>query len=63
MPEPLLAPPEGATWRMAWSSEEIRYGGEGVPPLVIDEVWHLPARTAILLNPIYDEEESHGTPA
>ena len=60
MPEPLIAPPEGATWRTAWSSEEIRYGGEGVPPLVIDDVWYLPARTAILLNPIY-EEESHGS--
>jgi maltooligosyltrehalose trehalohydrolase len=28
-PEPLLAPPAGARWRVAWSSEDPRYGGIG----------------------------------
>jgi maltooligosyltrehalose trehalohydrolase len=60
MPEPLLAPPEGAEWRVAWCGEAIRYGGEGAPPLVLDGVWHIPARTAILMNPAF--EEDHGNP-
>jgi maltooligosyltrehalose trehalohydrolase len=60
MPEPLLAPPEGAEWRVAWCGEAIRYGGEGAPPLVLDGIWHIPARTAILMNPAF--EEDHGNP-
>ena len=32
-PEPLLAPPAGASWRLTWSSEDPRYGGGGTPPL------------------------------
>lgn len=60
MPEPLLAPPEGASWTMAWCSEEIRYGGEGVAPLVTDGEWNLPARVAILLKPT-PENASHET--
>jgi maltooligosyltrehalose trehalohydrolase len=28
-PEPLLAPPDGARWRLAWSSQDQRYGGIG----------------------------------
>jgi maltooligosyltrehalose trehalohydrolase len=31
-PEPLLAPPEGQTWGIHWSSEDPRYGGQGTPP-------------------------------
>jgi maltooligosyltrehalose trehalohydrolase len=27
--EPLLAPPRGMQWRLAWSSEDLRYGGGG----------------------------------
>jgi maltooligosyltrehalose trehalohydrolase len=30
--EPLAAPPEGRSWRLAWSSEDPRYGGRGTPP-------------------------------
>jgi maltooligosyltrehalose trehalohydrolase len=29
-PEPLLAPPAGARWNVAWSSEAPRYGGHGL---------------------------------
>src|SRR6185295_19952297 len=32
-PEPLLAPPEGMDWTTLWSSEDPRYGGDGVTPL------------------------------
>ena len=29
--EPLLAPPDGAAWRVEWNSEDPRYGGSGYP--------------------------------
>lgn len=28
-PEPLLAPPAGTRWALAWSSDDVRYGGPG----------------------------------
>jgi maltooligosyltrehalose trehalohydrolase len=49
--EPLLAPSEGRAWRVAWSSEDVRYGGRGTPPPVRPEGWRLPARAAIALAP------------
>lgn len=49
-PEPLLAPPLGCFWEVAWSSEDPRYGGGGTPPLDSDENWHLPAEAAVLLT-------------
>ena len=48
-PEPLLAPPLGCKWEVAWSSEDPRYGGGGTPPLDSEENWHLPAEAAVLL--------------
>jgi len=51
IPEPLLAPPRGRTWRKRWSSEEIRYGGGGVPALAIDASWILPGASALVLAP------------
>jgi maltooligosyltrehalose trehalohydrolase len=30
-PEPLLAPPAGRSWQLAFSSEELAYGGSGTP--------------------------------
>src|SRR5262249_5805075 len=32
-PEPLLAPPENCAWAAHWSSDAIRYGPWGAPPL------------------------------
>jgi maltooligosyltrehalose trehalohydrolase len=32
-PEPLLAPPANAEWRVLWSSESPEYGGVGTPDL------------------------------
>jgi maltooligosyltrehalose trehalohydrolase len=50
-PEPLLAPPGGGRWRLAWSSEDPRYGGGGTPPLETEERgWHLPGHAAFLLT-------------
>jgi len=46
-PEPLLAPPLGARWQVAWSSEDARYGGLGTPKT--ERV--LAAESAVLLTP------------
>jgi maltooligosyltrehalose trehalohydrolase len=48
--EPLLAPPPDASWRLLWSSEDIRYGGRGTPPVETDEHWYIPAQAAVLLR-------------
>ncbi len=50
-PEPLLAPPAGAEWSMAWSSEEVRYGGCGIPPMDAEENWRIPGESATVLIP------------
>ena len=50
-PEPLLAPLEGMDWTTLWSSEEPRYGGDGVTPLEDEDNWHLPGHTATVLRP------------
>jgi len=50
-PEPLLAPPEGRVWSLRWSSEDVRYGGTGTPPLDTEENWRIPGESAVLLVP------------
>ena len=52
--EPLLAPPSSrAAWALFWSSEDPRYGGGGVPPIVFEgnDAWHIPGRSALVLEP------------
>lgn len=49
-PEPLLAPPASMRWKLRWSSEDPRYGGEGMPPVEDDNNWHLPGESAVLLT-------------
>ncbi|HEX4421615.1 MAG TPA: malto-oligosyltrehalose trehalohydrolase [Kofleriaceae bacterium] len=51
VPEPLVAPPAGGGWRVAWSSEDPRYGGHGTPPVFNRARLAIPARAAILLAP------------
>jgi maltooligosyltrehalose trehalohydrolase len=51
MPEPLLAPPEGADWELLWSSEHPSYGGIGAQAPAPDRPWVLPGRGALLLRP------------
>ncbi|MDQ4080476.1 MAG: malto-oligosyltrehalose trehalohydrolase [Gemmatimonadota bacterium] len=48
-PEPLLAPPVAMRWELRWSSEDPRYGGEGMPPIEDENNWHLPGESAVLL--------------
>jgi maltooligosyltrehalose trehalohydrolase len=51
IPEPLIAPVAGRSWRLLWSSEDPRYGGGGTYPPIADGAWHLPGRAAIVLVP------------
>lgn len=50
MPEPLLAPVEGCKWKLFWSSEEPRYGGNGTPPLGETD-WRIPGHATLVLKP------------
>lgn len=52
VPEPLLAPPEGCEWSMAWSSEDPRYGGQGMAPPECEGKWRLPGHAAVLMQPV-----------
>jgi len=45
--EPLIAPPYGLHWRLAWSSESPEYGGQGTPPLDTDAPWLVPGGCAL----------------
>jgi maltooligosyltrehalose trehalohydrolase len=49
--EPLIAPPDGQQWRLAWSSESPEYGGQGTPPLKPDAPWLVPGGCALLFVP------------
>ena len=49
-PEPLLAPQPHSRWTLEWSSEAVRYGGQGTPPLRQDDKWVVPGEAAILLR-------------
>jgi maltooligosyltrehalose trehalohydrolase len=51
LPEPLLAAPREGAWTIAWSSEDLAYGGGGVAPLETDDGWLLPARATVVLAP------------
>jgi len=46
---PLVAPPIGCGWRLAWSSEHLAYGGIGAVEPETDEGWRIPGRAAVLL--------------
>jgi len=48
-PEPLIAPPESANWRVVWSSEDARYGGAGSEVECRDS-WRIPGDSATVLG-------------
>jgi maltooligosyltrehalose trehalohydrolase len=50
-PEPLLAPPIDCRWETIWSSESVRYGGNGTTELDSEDNWQIPAHAAVLLRP------------
>lgn len=50
--EPLLAPPEGRKWKLAFSTEDPAYGGNGVAPTELEQGgWHFPGEAAVVLAP------------
>jgi maltooligosyltrehalose trehalohydrolase len=51
-PEPLLAPPAGAAWRLVIATDDARYGGIGTPEPESGEGWSLPAESAVVLRPV-----------
>ncbi|MDQ3282678.1 MAG: malto-oligosyltrehalose trehalohydrolase [Acidobacteriota bacterium] len=52
-PDPLLAPPPGfERWSILWSSEDARYGGNGMPQPDCEENWRITAHSAVLLKPV-----------
>ena len=53
--EPLIAPPEGCSWRILFSSEEPRFGGFGAHPLENTDGWTIPAESATVLAAVRAE--------
>jgi len=57
-PEPLLAPPDDAQWEILWSSDDVKYGGCGTPPLDTDDNWRIPGEAAVVLQPAPHEHQT-----
>src|SRR6185503_9952696 len=55
--EPLVAPPDGHTWQIRWSSADPEYGGYGTPAVVTDAGWRVPAHAAVVLQPTMRQKE------
>ena len=49
--EPLLAPPPHYKWELLWSSEDLKYGGAGTPPMG-EGTWVIPGQAAVVLTPV-----------
>jgi maltooligosyltrehalose trehalohydrolase len=49
-PEPLLAPPEGAEWKLLWSSENPAYGGSGTPTIEGEGGWRIPGHSTFVMT-------------
>jgi maltooligosyltrehalose trehalohydrolase len=56
-PEPLIAPLVGKDWQILWSSEQPRYGGNGVLALDPAGKWRLSGESALVLT---SEAAGHG---
>lgn len=51
VPEPLLAPPEGKSWEILWSSEDPLYGGHGTPDVEAEECWRILGEALVVMKP------------
>jgi maltooligosyltrehalose trehalohydrolase len=50
--DPLMAPPDGSDWVVAWCSEDPAYGGGGVPDILPKNGhWLVPSESATLMTP------------
>ncbi len=47
-PEPLLAPVDGGSWSLLWSSDHPQYGGPGIVNPLGERGWRIPACSATL---------------
>ena len=54
--EPLVAPPAGCVWNLAWSSDDPRYGGPGARGPHRGRELFAPGQAAVLLEPTPGEE-------
>jgi maltooligosyltrehalose trehalohydrolase len=61
-PEPLLAPPIEHKWKLIWSSEEPKYGGDGTPQPEFTEKWQVPAQAALVFTAEASDEAPPGLP-
>ena len=60
-PEPLVAPPDGLTWQVEWSSEHPEYGGGGTPEVCTSSGWRVPGQSATVLNAVETTHAADGT--
>jgi maltooligosyltrehalose trehalohydrolase len=56
--ESLLAPPDGCTWDVAWSSEEPEYGGGGTGAVERPTGWRLPGQAAVALASVKEADRA-----
>lgn len=54
MPEPLMAPPDGARWELRWSSEDPDYGGSGTVMPDARDQWVVAGNSAVFLASVPD---------
>ena len=57
-PEPLLAPPDAMQWEVLWTSDDVKYGGCGTPPLDTDDNWRIPGEAAVALRPVPQKQNT-----
>ena len=48
--DPLVAPPTGNAWQVAWSTEDPRYGGTGRRSTSMSDRWVLPGEAAVVFK-------------
>jgi maltooligosyltrehalose trehalohydrolase len=52
IPDPLVAPPMGRSWSLAWSSDHPDYGGDGLVDVERDDGWVIPGESACVLRAV-----------
>jgi maltooligosyltrehalose trehalohydrolase len=51
-PEPLIAPPENMNWELLWSSEDPKYGANGIPDFPENSNWIIPGHSTTIFKPV-----------
>ena len=50
VPEPLMVAPEGRSWSLLLSTDDVRYGGCGTPMPEKDGLWMLPGEATLVMT-------------